>query len=196
MKNDGWNKNRLLVDYFCVWRLIGFRICVGTYNIVAHTFVVGCLRLTGIIILQSMTSSSPFSNSLVCYILWVYFIADKSIDRFVMQQRLLHTTCWPAAAYRWEWRRREVHCNSNFSLPPGLSCWTFRGDGLFSCLVCVICTDTRVSIPSFGGFSLLLSVLVGAHKSVISASGNFELNSFHLGQDCPQSFKLNSFHLG
>ena len=31
-------------------------------------------------------------------------------------------------------------------------------------------------IPSFGGFSLLLSVLAGAHKSVISAGGNSELN--------------------
>ena len=45
-----------------------------------------------------------------------------------------------------------------------------------------------MSNPSFGGFSLLLFALAGVHKSVIFAGENSELNSFHLGQDCPQSF--------
>ena len=99
-----------------------------------------------------------------------------------------------AAASYWEWRRRDVRCNLNVVCRA--SCVGRFAGGLFGCLVYVNCTDTRVSIPSFGGFSLLLSVLAGAHKSVISAGGNSELNSFHLGQDCPQSSELNSFHLG
>ena len=43
----------------------------------------------------------------------------------------------------------------------------------------------------FRGFSLwfvVLLALAGVHKSVIFAGENSELNSFHLGQDCPQSF--------
>ena len=108
-----------------------------------------------------------------------------------------------------EWRRREVHCNSNFCLP-GLSWWMFR-DGLFSCRVCVNCTDTRVSCPSFGGFSLLFVGTRGSTGIRNSRGRIFELNSFHLGQDCPQSFmnltpsiwvkcphlfRMLAFHLG
>ena len=82
----------------------------------------------------------------------------------------------------------------------GLSCWTFDGIGLFSCLVCVVSTDTRVSIPSFWWLLfvvvLLLSALAGVQEIEILAREFYELNSFHLGQDCPQSFELNSFHLG
>ena len=39
----------------------------------------------------------------------------------------------------------------------------------------------------FGGFSLLLSALAGVRKLAIFAGENSALNSFHLGQDCPQS---------
>ena len=47
----------------------------------------------------------------------------KVDEKIVMQQRLvvymllLPLICLSAVAYRWEWRRREVHCNSNFCLP-------------------------------------------------------------------------------
>ena len=95
------------------------------------------------------------------------------IDRLCPLQRLIYRL---AAISYWEWRRREVRCSLN------VVCRAFRerlfAGGLFGCLVCVNCTDTRVSIPSFGGFSLLLlSALAGVHKSVISAGGNSELNS-------------------
>ena len=65
-------------------------------------------------------------------------------------------------------KKRSLLCNLNLCLP-GLSWWTFHGDGLFSSLVYVSCPDTRVSIPSFGGFSLvLLSILSGNIKVVFS----------------------------
>ena len=77
---------------------------------------------------------------------YILLLISRLID--LARNSVCLSTCWLAAAYRWEWRRREVHYNSNFCLPGvGLSCWTFR-DGLFSCRICVNCTDTRVSIPS------------------------------------------------
>ena len=45
----------------------------------------------------------------------------------------------------------------------------------------------------FGGFSLLLSVLAGAHKSVISAGGNSELNSYSFFIECSK-YNIFSFH--
>ena len=107
-----------------------------------------------------------------------------------------------------KWRRREVCYDLNFV------CRAFHiglfAAGLFSCRVYVNCTDTRVSFPSFGGFSLLFVGTRGSTGIRNSRGRIFELNSFHLGQDCPQSF-LNltpsiwvkcplflmlSFHLG
>ena len=41
-----------------------------------------------------------------------------------------------------------------------------------------------------------LLALAGVQDLVILAGEFSELNSFHLGQDCPQSSELNSFHLG
>ena len=108
-------------------------------------------------------------------ILRVYIIADKVDERFGSQLRLLHHFRLPAATSYWEWRRREVCCNLNFV------CRAFRvgrfASGLLSCLVWVNCIDTRVSIPSFSGFSLLLSALAGVHKLVIFAGENSKLNS-------------------
>ena len=76
----------------------------------------------------------------------------------------------------WEWRRREVCCDLN------VVCRAFHiglfAAGLLGCRVYVNCTDTRVSIPSFGGFSLLLSALAGVQELVILAGENSELNSF------------------
>ena len=99
---------------------------------------------------------------------------------------LLPLICLSAAAYRLEWRRRGVRCNLN------VVCRAFRVGhftaGLFSCLVCVNCIDTRVSFPSFGGFSLLFVGTRGSTGIRNSRGRIFELNSFHLGQDCPQSF--------
>ena len=156
MKNDGWSNNRLLVDYFCVsdnW--------LGLTCAWVHNYYCSRTRSRlpsfewGIIIFQKMTSSSSFLNLLVSYILWVYFVADKSIDRLGTQQRLLHLTCWPAAAYRWN-GEEEKSTTIQISV-----CRAFRGGhfagGLFSCRVWVICTDTRVSIPSFWRLLLLLS---------------------------------------
>ena len=95
------------------------------------------------------------------------------IDRLCPLQRSIYRL---AAISYWEWRRREVR----YSLNVVCVCRAFH-TGLFvagsSVVLFVNCTDTRVSNLSFGGFSLLLSVLAGAHKSVISAGGNSELNS-------------------
>ena len=52
---------------------------------------------------------------------------------------------------------------------PGLSCWTFLSQAGSSVVSFELIVDTRVSIPSFGGFSLLLSALAGVHKLVILA---------------------------
>ena len=144
--------------FLCLTRLIRFRICVCTYIIIAHAIEVGCLHLTGLIIFSKSHVLLFFLNSLVCeYAEGIL----KSIDRLCLQQRLLHRIRLLAAASYWEWRRREVCCNLNFV------CRAFRvgrfAGGLFGCLVYVNCTDTRVSIPSFGGFSLSLFALAGVH---------------------------------
>ena len=60
-------------------------------------------------------------------------------------------------------------------------CRAFRdghfADGLFSRLVCVNCSDTRVSIPSLAASLLLLFALVGNIKVVIFAGENSALYS-------------------
>ena len=82
-------------------------------------------------------------------------------------------------------RRREVCCDLNFV------CRAFRerrfAGGLFGCLV-LIAWHPCVNFILWRLLFVVVSALAGAHKAVISAGGNSELNSFHLGQDCPQSF--------
>ena len=91
---------------------------------------------------------------------------------------LLPLICLSAAASCLEWRRREVCCNLNvvcraFHIGHFAGCEPAR---IFICLVCVNCTDTRVSILSFGGFSLWLSALAGVQDLVIFAGENSKLN--------------------
>ena len=150
-------------------------MCAGAYIIVAHTFEVGHSHLTG----TSSSSYLKFYGMGIClwaYCCWyqnwsiqltaalliicagTYIRVDEKIGIICagtyIYCLLLPLICLSAAAYRWEWRRREVCYNLN------VVCRAFHighfTAGLFSCLVCVNCIDTRVSFPSFGGFSLLL----------------------------------------
>ena len=151
LKNDGWSNNRLLVDYFCVWRSIRCHIYVGIYFSIAHTFAVGCLHLTGIIIsLKSHVLLSFFQIAgMRIYYGYILLLISRLIDWPCNSVYCLLFVCLllPIAGNGEE--EMSIAIQISVCRASGLSCWTFRGDGLFSCLVYVNCTDTRVSIPSF-----------------------------------------------
>ena len=92
--------------------------------------------------------------------------------------------CLPAACC-WK-RRRAVHCNLNLSDGPFIMDISRAGSSIV--LFVLIALTPVCQFHPLAASLLLLFALAGAHKSVIFAGENSELNSFHLGQDCPQSF--------
>ena len=169
MMNDGRRVKLFFFDRFCVWHIWLWVL-----------YMRGCIFLLSLTPLQlySLHSAGNFSSKShvlllffkfagmgICswsYCCWCHNWSIRLAAAFSILYAQVHIL--PAAAATsnyWESRRRDVRCNLN------VVCRAFRvghfAGGLFRCLVCVNCTDTRVSIPSFGGFSLLLSALAGVH---------------------------------
>ena len=128
--------------FLCLPRLIYFCMCVGAQYICqvdkCNAVINNCSVVEFIVCAFGCTFEDHCSTATFADKSWWWFGSAAAFNILYVQVHiyclLLPLICWPAAAYHWEWSKREVRCNLKFSLP-GLSWWTFRWLALqLSCL--------------------------------------------------------------